>query len=100
MTSTPLRLQCLAIRHCPKLVPVNGAASAGVLGLIAGFELAHSVLELHQRTRHVFARLFSTAVHSRCPLVRLCYFRCRWERSEEHTSELQSLMRISYAVFC
>src|SRR3546814_1284017 len=25
--------------------------------------------------------------------------RCR-QRSEEHTSELQSLMRISYAVFC
>src|SRR3546814_9983078 len=27
-------------------------------------------------------------------------FRLRGERSEEHTSELQSLMRISYAVFC
>src|SRR3546814_2016047 len=26
--------------------------------------------------------------------------RCHCERSEEHTSELQSLMRISYAVFC
>src|SRR3546814_3781965 len=25
---------------------------------------------------------------------------CRSARSEEHTSELQSLMRISYAVFC
>src|SRR3546814_1769035 len=25
---------------------------------------------------------------------------CYLERSEEHTSELQSLMRISYAVFC
>src|SRR3546814_8395936 len=25
---------------------------------------------------------------------------CRSDRSEEHTSELQSLMRISYAVFC
>src|SRR3546814_5880181 len=25
---------------------------------------------------------------------------CGRERSEEHTSELQSLMRISYAVFC
>src|SRR3546814_1057110 len=25
---------------------------------------------------------------------------CRRSRSEEHTSELQSLMRISYAVFC
>src|SRR3546814_2521566 len=24
----------------------------------------------------------------------------RWSRSEEHTSELQSLMRIPYAVFC
>src|SRR3546814_1052633 len=26
--------------------------------------------------------------------------RARRQRSEEHTSELQSLMRISYAVFC
>src|SRR3546814_4947950 len=26
--------------------------------------------------------------------------RLLWSRSEEHTSELQSLMRISYAVFC
>src|SRR3546814_8461288 len=25
---------------------------------------------------------------------------CVWRRSEEHTSDLQSLMRISYAVFC
>src|SRR3546814_5258896 len=25
---------------------------------------------------------------------------CRADKSEEHTSELQSLMRISYAVFC
>src|SRR3546814_10480057 len=32
-----------------------------------------------------------TAVHAR--------FR-RWSRSEEHTSELQSLMSMSYAVFC
>src|SRR3546814_8245032 len=27
-------------------------------------------------------------------------FAAQWKRSEEHTSELQSLMRISYAVFC
>src|SRR3546814_9270986 len=27
-------------------------------------------------------------------------FNCEIPRSEEHTSELQSLMRISYAVFC
>src|SRR3546814_9575227 len=31
------------------------------------------------------------------PLARLAE---RYNRSEEHTSELQSLMRISYAVFC
>src|SRR3546814_7824304 len=29
-----------------------------------------------------------------------CGRRREFERSEEHTSELQSLMRISYAVFC
>src|SRR3546814_11339159 len=28
------------------------------------------------------------------------FWRARMARSEEHTSELQSLMRISYAVFC
>src|SRR3546814_6852708 len=28
------------------------------------------------------------------------YWLMNFERSEEHTSELQSLMRISYAVFC
>src|SRR3546814_1143051 len=35
---------------------------------------------------------------------RITYGFCNWKahpiRSEEHTSELQSLMRISYAVFC
>src|SRR3546814_3737887 len=29
-----------------------------------------------------------------------CIVNSSWIRSEEHTSELQSLMRISYAVFC
>src|SRR3546814_2925420 len=32
--------------------------------------------------------------------IRLSNLRESRERSEEHTSELQSLMRISYAVFC
>src|SRR3546814_3780313 len=30
----------------------------------------------------------------------ICSFRYLPKRSDEHTSELQSLMRISYAVFC
>src|SRR3546814_4407287 len=32
--------------------------------------------------------------------VVLEYSRVKQQRSEEHTSELQSLMRVSYAVFC
>src|SRR3546814_10032517 len=32
--------------------------------------------------------------------IALVYFDGSYGRSEEHTSELQSLMRISYAVFC
>src|SRR3546814_9096279 len=42
------------------------------------------------------------AVHPMPPGVRSRIDRGRFEavRSEEHTSELQSLMRISYAVFC
>src|SRR3546814_1739800 len=43
-------------------------------------------------------------VHRRWPSCTILYGRCiEWtiqDRSEEHTSELQSLMRISYAVFC
>src|SRR3546814_4229769 len=37
---------------------------------------------------------------TRCLSRRPCRDRQRVSRSEEHTSELQSLMRISYAVFC
>src|SRR3546814_1869023 len=32
--------------------------------------------------------------------IRVISITCSADRSEEHTSELQSLMRISYAVFC
>src|SRR3546814_4214702 len=34
------------------------------------------------------------------PVDGIATFRVNIDRSEEHTSELQSLMRISYAVFC
>src|SRR3546814_4337317 len=35
-----------------------------------------------------------------CDGYSLGWYSCSYKRSEEHTSELQSLMRISYAVFC
>src|SRR3546814_10610313 len=49
------------------------------------------------------SRATAIASSEKC-LERMIASRCRQqspdERSEEHTSELQSLMRISYAVFC
>src|SRR3546814_10696982 len=53
-----------------------------------------------RRARQIWAR--SRAAARRFPAAgRLFDHRLRAERrSEEHTSELQSLMRISYAVFC
>src|SRR3546814_7932232 len=47
--------------------------------------LFRSVRAVDQRVQHLGAKI------GRVPVL---------ERSEEHTSELQSLMRISYAVFC
>src|SRR3546814_8015495 len=38
--------------------------------------------------------------HGRAVYTREGCWYCHSQRSEEHTSELQSLMRISYAVFC
>src|SRR3546814_2390278 len=45
-------------------------------------------------------RGWNRAGTDKCPRAGKCEFRRPVTRSEEHTSELQSLMRISYAVFC
>src|SRR3546814_7307164 len=60
----------------------------------------HAVAGLQDERRQLgeeqrFATLHAVDAH---PAVRLGEY--LGQRSEEHTSELQSLMRISYAVFC
>src|SRR3546814_9180865 len=50
--------------------------------------------EEHMAVRYNFVDFLSTSDWGQSAFVALL------ERSEEHTSELQSLMRISYAVFC
>src|SRR3546814_2432402 len=71
----------------------------------ARFVLGHQIL-LGALALDMFAVLFGGAI-SLAPsatqsMPRICAerFTIRVRRSEEHTSELQSLMRISYAVFC
>src|SRR3546814_3063762 len=52
----------------------------------------------------ILSGLIAGAFYNRYATIRLpeylAFFGGRRFRSEEHTSELQSLMRISYAVFC
>src|SRR3546814_1512638 len=60
----------------------------------------------HHHRRRVATRLRTPADAAGVPLLPCRRSVVRWRdgrreiRSEEHTSELQSLMRISYAVFC
>src|SRR3546814_8275346 len=74
---------CVAVRHDIHLVPVG---------------------ETELVTQFGRDRDLPFAVQFHADSCRTCYSSYmipRWsERSEEHTSELQSLMRISYAVFC
>src|SRR3546814_5497627 len=58
--------------------------------------------DLTRRSSIPRARLCShAALLPKCAASHAISFAARrWHRSEEHTSELQSLMRISYAVFC
>src|SRR3546814_6868371 len=58
-------------------------------------------LEKAKSRRRLGLPIFFSMLQQPCPPFgrRVFYFRLA-RRSEEHTSELQSLMRISYAVFC
>src|SRR3546814_9151909 len=61
-----------------------------------------------ERAKASSISLSAVAIAPACagPLVGILVAQVQWQgmflwmRSEEHTSELQSLMRISYAVFC
>src|SRR3546814_6120094 len=67
--------------------PLRGARIAGCLHMtIQTAVLIETLLELGAEVNWSSCNIFSTQDHA--------------ARSEEHTSELQSLMRISYAVFC
>src|SRR3546814_5647465 len=85
--------QHMALGGRPVLVPVQQLAR---LLERPGFGKDGCVAKLGQGLL-----LFCSVRHNRTPYG--CFIalsRARCKRSEEHTTELQSLMRISYAVFC
>src|SRR3546814_1339795 len=96
--SPDLELQALGLDYANR----RGHAPAGRLNCCARSHAAKRCFgRAHSRMRAMLAMLTYL-----CTLRLPCSGRSRpavtrnaW-RSEEHTSELQSLMRISYAVFC
>src|SRR3546814_9677085 len=82
-------------------VPANGArrmriVATGLLVLMAAIYIAaRSVESVHPAVGFVRAFAEAAMVGGLAD-----WFAVTALRSEEHTSELQSLMRISYAVFC
>src|SRR3546814_9303275 len=90
------------MRPCSRSVPEEGALRRGIPATPAlkrpsahsmncGFSIV--IVRPSLRIRHGEVR---AAAIMRSPLCQQVFT----HRSEEHTSELQSLMRISYAVFC
>src|SRR3546814_6253494 len=91
---------CIALAH---------AASEGARASVAGITAGERANFAEAQVRAIFARyaplLSDDAAHleiAAAPASEPGLFQVtvRYDRSEEHTSELQSLMRISYAVFC
>src|SRR3546814_6421347 len=97
MRERHLLLEDIALRGRPALAaivdrPVGGRPAARIEDALP----ANNVLFAEVAPINHFA---AQIVRQRLREER-AYFGAKRQRSEEHTSELQSLMRISYAVFC
>src|SRR3546814_6353866 len=87
----PLQFYVVTEHPLAKRLPVDAARTGGAGK--GGFDPGHKLAARTLQAMH-----FSVSVedgHAQSPK----HIRDRRLRSEEHTSELQSLMRISYAVF-
>src|SRR3546814_5548115 len=86
--------------------PASCCSSVGTGGTPCGRSLAPTATR-NEWPLAIIALVWkiSTGTITRLPLptacTESCVYGCQgWIRSEEHTSELQSLMRLSYDVFC
>src|SRR3546814_8587937 len=80
-----------------KLADAHSSISMCRPGLEA---LSHEAGAIDKRILREFDEACLAPATRSSPMRSKPYGRYRTSRSEEHTSELQSLMRISYAVFC
>src|SRR3546814_9272418 len=96
-TLFPYTTLCQSRRFVP---PFSLFAGEGLSGRPPSGALRH--LPPLRRRRAVWPALIRRFAHLRSPTAatRSAASRSPWRRSEEHTSELQSLMRTSYAAFC
>src|SRR3546814_7315090 len=79
-------------------IPINLADGSGDFQEIDPLMLSHLEVWRGANALRFGASGLGGAINAVTPSART--LGNRFERSEEHTSELQSLMRISYAVFC
>src|SRR3546814_3489188 len=82
----------------------NVARSTGVAGVFATQTVAALTQAMGKDAAENFMQQARSKIFLRsedqATVSYACWLAGEFERSEEHTSELQSLMRISYAVFC
>src|SRR3546814_9237499 len=93
---------------CSSDLARQAAQALGVLGIATGDRVSSLAWNTHRHLELFYAAPGMGAVlHTANPRLSdeqiaftIAHAGSRILRSEEHTSELQSLMRISYAVFC
>src|SRR3546814_2488868 len=91
MISVFIRERTICEDFAPKRTIVEGRKVVRLINVFAVLNGIISAEDIPSIARdHVFIRKHAKEI----PFQRRCH------RSEEHTSELQSLMRTSYAVFC
>src|SRR3546814_5155668 len=90
-------------KELPALVAAHFPADMGHQGIMGHSMGGHGAISIHLKNPGVYRSVSAFApicAPSLCPWGRKAFLGYLGDRSEEHTSELQSLMRISYAVFC
>src|SRR3546814_7584197 len=97
---------CGGAPHAAGCTTASNATQAPAMSLMRPFPLAshpHPPFRIDEATARIVDALVEAAVlvgERRILVEQVVDAQAKIVRSEEHTSELQSLMRISYAVFC